>query len=94
MKKRNIKQGMVQNILGFFFSKVALGFTAGTKKPLRSAGLQHSSASNSTSNFEITSHEQFYVPLAPPHRRFCPASEWSKVSPEIIFSHAWCVFGQ
>lgn len=54
----------------------------------------HSFASNSTSNSEDTSHERFYVPLAPPHPQRCPVSEWSNDSPEIISSHAWCVFCQ
>lgn len=39
-----------------------------------------------TSNFELTSHGQFYVPLAPPHPWCCPVSYWLKISTEIIFS--------
>lgn len=71
-------------------SEEAAGFIAGTT----SAARWRSFASNSTSNFEDTSPEQFYVPLAPPHPQRCPVAEWSNVSPEIISSHAWCLFCQ
>lgn len=51
-----------------------------------SASTQHSSASNRQSKFEDTSHEQFYVTLAPPHPWCCPVSYWLKMNTQIIFS--------